>query len=197
LLSHWPNPSAVLRGPLNPRSFADTHRWPKFKNFEEQMMYMDTINYLPNDILAKVDRASMAASLEARVPLLDHRVVEFAWRLPLDFKIRNSRGKWLIREVLDRYVPRHLVERPKAGFGVPLDAWLRGPLREWAESLLEPRRLRGEGFFDPEPIREKWNEHISGARSWQYQLWDILMFQAWYDQVRSESNLMNVAHHTP
>lgn len=155
--------------------------------FEQRMMLVDLLTYLPDDILVKLDRAAMSVSLESRLPFLDHRVVELAWRLPLNYKLRNGSGKWLLRRVLHRYVPRDLVERPKRGFGIPLDAWLRGPLREWAESLLDSERLQREGFLDPAPIRRKWEEHLAGRRNWQHHLWNVLAFQAWLEQESHEA----------
>lgn len=183
LLSQWEHPEQVLlSGREADTILTDKDQWPDLPGFVERMMSLDTITYLPDDILVKVDRASMGVSLECRAPLLDHRIVEFAWRLPLAMKIRRHSGKWLLRQVLHKYVPPELIDRPKAGFGVPIHDWLRGPLREWADSLLDEVRLRKEGFFHPAAIREKWIEHLSGRRNWFNYLWNILMFQAWLSQ---------------
>jgi asparagine synthase (glutamine-hydrolysing) len=154
--------------------------WTNLPDIFNRMMCLDAVTYLPDDILAKVDRASMAVGLETRLPLLDHRVVEFAWHIPLAMKVRNGQSKWLLRQVLYRHVPKKLLERPKMGFSIPLDEWLRGPLRDWAEDLLDEERLRAEGFFDVSLVKKYWAEHLSGVHNWQYALWNILMFQAWF-----------------
>ncbi len=183
LVSHWANAAAVVVQGHEPLTvLTDPSRRAQLPDYTARMMYADLVTYLPDDILVKVDRASMAVGLEARVPLIDHRLVEFAARVPLSMKIRDGEGKWLLRQVLYRHVPKALIDRPKMGFGVPIDYWLRGPLRDWAEGLLSEDRLRQEGFFNPAPIRKKWTEHLSGHSNHQYLLWDVLMFQAWWEQ---------------
>ena len=185
LVSTWPDPAGVLRRGGEPRTLLDSpKRWPGAgaTDFTRWMQFMDSSTYLPGDILHKVDRATMAVGLESRAPYLDHRVVEFAWRLPMDFLLQGSRGKIVLRRVLDRFVPRELVERPKAGFGVPIEHWLRGPLAGWAGDLLSSDRLRAQGLFRPEVVQAQWKDHLSGRRDNQYRLWNMLMFQAWADR---------------
>ena len=183
LISHWRDPTSLVLGSTEPPTpFSSKGHWKILPEFIERMMFLDLITYLPDDILTKVDRASMGVSLEARVPLLDHRVVEFAWRIPLSMKIKNGESKWLLKQILYKYVPRNLIDRPKMGFGVPLGSWLSGPLREWAEELMNEKRLQREGYFNPEMVRLKWSEHLSGKRNWQYVLWNVLMFQAWLEE---------------
>jgi asparagine synthase (glutamine-hydrolysing) len=186
MCSHWPAPSAIVPGAQEPRTLHDEARM-RFPDrpLVERMMYTDALTYLPDDIMVKVDRAAMAVSLETRAPFLDHRVVELAWRLPLRAKVRDGEGKWALRRLAYRHVPRALLDRPKQGFGVPIDSWLRGPLRQWAGDLLSPERLRREGFLAAEPIATKWAEHLGGGRNWQYHLWDVLMFEAWLDAERA------------
>jgi asparagine synthase (glutamine-hydrolysing) len=184
LLSLWRDPGEFVIGaaPGGNQALNDNAALHGL-NGVERMMAQDMLGYLTNDILVKVDRAAMAVSLETRVPLLDPEVVQFAWRLPLNLKIRGGTTKWLLRQVLYRHVPASLIDRPKMGFGVPLDSWMRGPLRDWAEALLDERRLREEGFFHPQVIRQAWAEHLRGQNN-QYKLWTILMFQAWLEAQR-------------
>jgi len=180
-MSHWRDPAQMTGGAEPPTAITDPALWANVDGLLAWMMYVDLVMYLPDDILAKVDRATMAVSLESRAPFLDHRVVEFAWRIPSSVRVRGGRGKWPLRQLLHRYVPEALVERPKMGFGVPIDHWLRGPLKEWAAELLNQSRLKREGYFDPKTVTAKWTEHQNGSRNWHYLLWDVLMFQAWLD----------------
>jgi asparagine synthase (glutamine-hydrolysing) len=190
LVSEWQDPAQVVRGVnscpvVEPRSvLADP--LPEGDLTDEtksplRMMYRDSMTYLPDDILCKVDRAAMATSLETRLPFLDHRVAELAWRMPLQMKIRGEQGKWALRQVLYKHVSRELIDRPKAGFGIPIGHWLRGPLRSWAESLLDQNRLNAEGYFYSRPIRKKWAEHLAGQHDHTASLWTVLMFQAWLE----------------
>jgi asparagine synthase (glutamine-hydrolysing) len=180
---HWQPDSDLV---LNSNDVASTYWnqdvWLKSENPIDEWMWLDAVTYLPDDILTKVDRASMAVSLEVRVPVIDHRVFELAWSLPFEWKVSGDTGKVILQDVLSRYVPREMFERPKMGFGVPIDKWLRGPLKDWAESLLDEDRLRDQGLLAVEPIRRKWLEHSSGATDWHYHLWDVLMLQAWLDK---------------
>ena len=190
LVSEWQDPAQVVKLDGLPHSAAlglldDPLPAQGADQQQLRMMYRDSTTYLPDDILCKVDRAAMAISLETRVPFLDHRVAELAWQLPLHMKIRGNEGKWALRQVLYKYVPRELIERPKAGFGIPVGQWLRGPLRDWAEDLLSEQRLQREGFFHLAPIRAKWSEHQSGQREHTASLWAVLMFQAWLQAQRA------------
>jgi asparagine synthase (glutamine-hydrolysing) len=180
LASIWHSPESIVIGTTeaiqNPLAEYDL---PESTRVAEQMMFFDGIAYLPDNILIKLDRASMATSLETRCPFLDHRVAEWAWQLPVSMKIRRGKGKWILRELLRRFLPDHLVDRPKHGFSVPIDIWLRGPLRDWAESLLSTAALKNANIFQPEPVRAMWEEHVSGRRTWQQHLWTVLTIQAW------------------
>jgi asparagine synthase (glutamine-hydrolysing) len=187
-LSHWQSPEDLVLGASEPatvrRVIQESSSLP---TLEEQMMLSDQRMYLSDDILTKVDRASMAVSLEARVPILDHRVVELSWKLPLHYKIRNGVSKWALRQLLYQHVPQALFDRPKMGFAVPLEHWLRGPLRSWAEERLSQESLSRHLLLNVAAVRRKWHEHVSGSRNWQYLLWNVLVFQDWYEHGRSRS----------
>jgi asparagine synthase (glutamine-hydrolysing) len=186
LVSQWQDPTSGVIGGQDPGgALFDNSLRERIPDPVARMQALDMVTYLPDDILTKVDRASMAVGLEARVPLIDHRIVELSWRLPASLKIRKGQGKWLLRQILEKYVPKPLIDRPKQGFGAPVGSWLRGPLRDWAEDLLSQQRLREEGYLRPEPIRDYWSEHLDGQMNRQYQLWGPLMFQAWLAHTRS------------
>ena len=182
LCSHWQNPTDAVINSQEPGTLFNKFK-PELKGLDsqQQMMVLDFLTYLSDDILVKVDRAAMASSLETRVPFLDHKLIEYVWKIPHSLKLRNGQGKWILRKILNEYVPKNLTERPKMGFGVPINTWLRGPLKDWAENLLNEKRLEEEGYFNPKFIRDKWTEHLSGKRNWQYDLWNVLMFQSWID----------------
>jgi asparagine synthase (glutamine-hydrolysing) len=183
LASRWKQPEQLVLGSREPvTAFTDRGAKPPLSNICARMMFIDAITYLPDNILTKVDRASMGVSLEARVPILDHRVVEFAARIPMSMKIRGDQGKWLLRQVLYKHVPEQIVERPKKGFGVPIDSWLRKGLRGWAEDLLEEGRLKRQGILNSGLVRKYWAEHSSGERNWAACLWAVLMFQSWWEE---------------
>jgi len=182
LVSHWQNPESLIINGTEPKTILNEseHRFQDFNQIQK-MMILDLLTYLPDDILVKVDKAAMGVSLESRIPFLDPMIIEFAWSLPDDFKIYKNQTKWILRQVLHRHVPEKLIDRPKMGFGIPIDVWLRGPMKDWAYELIKPSRLKMEGYFNPDPIHQKWNEHLSGKRNWAYHLWDILMFQSWLE----------------
>jgi len=185
LVSAWDDPETIVPGASEPKGVIfDPELAAALPDALDRMQYLDTLTYLPDDILTKVDRASMAVALEVRVPILDHRVVEFSCRLPTRFKMRGGKGKWLLRQLAYRHVPKALLDRPKSGFAVPIGAWLRGPLRDWAETLLEPGRLEEGGLLNAGPIQARWQEHLSGRRNWQASLWTVLMLQAWREANR-------------
>jgi asparagine synthase (glutamine-hydrolysing) len=187
LVANWRGTNSLVLGAPMLSSAHSGEEIPDFPKFVQYMMYADLIAYLPDDILVKVDRASMGVSLEARVPFLDHRVIEFAWRIPLQFKLHRGITKWILRQVLYRYVPRQLVDRPKSGFAVPVSTWLRGPLREFGEDMLAESRLRQDGWFDPRIVRTLWREHLQGRRNWEQPLWSLLIFQAWLAEQNAHS----------
>lgn len=182
LVSRWRFPEAAVPGAQAPATMLEDGSIPRGDLSDmERMMQLDMLGYMPDDILAKVDRTTMAVSLESRAPLLDHRVVEFAWSLPTDWKHRDGVSKWALRQVLYKRVPQSLIDRPKMGFEVPIGLWLRGPLKDWAAALLDDRRLRDEGWFESSVITNLWQDHLSGRANWGMQLWNILMFQAWLE----------------
>ncbi|MBL4608251.1 MAG: asparagine synthase (glutamine-hydrolyzing) [Pseudomonadales bacterium] len=183
LMSHWKQPETLVIGTSEPLAqMCSFQAMPKISDYAHWMMAMDAQTYMPDDILVKVDRAAMANSLETRVPMLDHRLVELACRLPMHMKIRDGKGKWVLREVLYRHVPKALIDRPKKGFSIPMASWLRGPLRDWAEALLDESRLHQEGYFHPEPIRSVWKQHLQERADHSTKLWGVLMFQAWLQE---------------
>jgi len=188
--SQWSDPGSLVLGGEEPETVLTSDlrgRWAQ--NPAQLMMYLDSVFYLPEDILVKVDRASMAVGLEARNPFLDHRVQEFAARIPLEMKIRHGQGKWMLRRLLDRHIPRELFERPKKGFSIPVGAWLRGPLRDWAESLLDPARLKAQGYLNADAIRTVWREHLAGTFNRESVLWTALMFESWLEQQHNRPDI--------
>jgi asparagine synthase (glutamine-hydrolysing) len=180
LISNWQNPNEILLDGKEPRTFLTNYESELTKlDGQQQMMLLDSMTYLPDDILVKTDRAAMATSLETRAPFLNHKLLEYAWQIPQPLKLKKTQSKWILRQILYKYIPKKLVERPKVGFGVPIDSWLRGPLKDWAQALLDKTKLKNQGFFNPDSISIKWTEHLSGKKNWQYEIWSILMFQEW------------------
>ena len=180
LISNWQNPNEILLNGKEPRTFLTNYKSELTElDGQQQMMLLDSMTYLPDDILVKTDRAAMATSLETRAPFLNHKLLEYAWQIPQPLKLKKTQSKWILRQILYKYIPKKLVERPKVGFGVPIDSWLRGPLKDWAQALLDKTKLRNEGFFNPDSINIKWTEHLSGKKNLQHEIWSILMFQEW------------------
>ncbi|MDX7998855.1 asparagine synthase (glutamine-hydrolyzing) [Xenorhabdus sp. Reich] len=183
LMSHWQNSENLVIGSSTPLTFmTNVNSWPITDSFEHWMMAIDTKQYMIDNILVKVDRAAMANSLETRIPLLDPNIIKFAWQLPLSMKIRKNNSKWILREVLYRHVPKNLIERPKKGFSIPIGQWLKGPLKEWADTLLNSNRLSDEGFLNSDIVNNAWKQHIKGTKDHSYRLWSVLMFQAWLEE---------------